>query len=498
MRQSLPYWLKIALALAFAGAAASRGTEAQPPLRSINSLSSLVGPREGESVVLRGVVTLVRRSTIYVQDQTGAVAVYPNDPPRLALGDEVEIQGVHRPGAAAGSVVAEARVRRLWSGSPPIPLALRPDQAAEGAFGYRLVEIEGQLLQKTQGQRHLRLTLDGDNQLFAATLELSAPLSPDSQLPKKLEEGSTLRLTGVFTPRTNQEDSADAAFGLMLRSTDDIRVIRPAPWWNVRHSAWVGLGAMAVLFMLHRLRVRSLHQRFQAVVEERLRIAREMHDTLAQGFVGLTYQLEGIARELNAVPDSDSMQRSLSLALQLVRHSREEAHGSISALRSLAHADPDLLRLLLQSAGIAAAGRDVRILSSQLGKPLPIPDETANQLLRIGQEAITNALRHSSPTEITIAVHYGADDVTLQVKDNGHGISPACVLSPDFGHFGILGMKERARRIQAVFDIASREGEGTTVSVRARIGNRSSWRNRLLWLRPPIDTYVQDENTRNR
>lgn len=452
-------------------------TEARPVLRSIGALSDPLQSADSSVVVLRGVVTLVRKHVIYVQDQTGAMAAIPqnDEQARLAIGDEVEMQGRYERRDTM-PVLSVASIRKLWSGSPPVPLSLKPEQAAEGSFRGRLIDTEGRLLQKRVSGGYLRLTLEGDGQIFGATLELSSPLSGDSQLVKNLEEESTLRLVGVCAPRAGPEESVGNAFIVLLRSTDDMRVVVAAPWWNLRHAISAACGVICALLFFQRIHHRSLNLRFQAIVDERSRIAREMHDTLAQGFSGLTYQLEGLARELNASVDRESIERHLAMALQLVRHCREEAHRSIFALRSLAQHNPDLLDLLLSSRNTLRARSDVRIIASCEGKALPLPDDTLNHLLRIGQEAITNALQHARATEIHIVTRFKDASITLEIRDNGTGFDVSNAASVDAGRFGITGMKERAKHIGAALEIFSGEGKGTTLSVRAPLtGKSEAW-----------------------
>jgi hypothetical protein len=111
--------------------------DAQRHLQSIGSLASPLDAQYGRRTVLRGVVTLVRKRVLYVQDQTGAIAVVLPEPVLLAIGDEVEMDGEYRPWNASAALYARG-IRRLWSGSPPVPLSLKPVQAAEGSFAKRL------------------------------------------------------------------------------------------------------------------------------------------------------------------------------------------------------------------------------------------------------------------------------------------------------------------------------------------------------------------------
>lgn len=464
-------------ALAAALQAGGMPDEPGARLRSIDSLAAQQ-PADANRVVLRGVVTLVRRNVVYVQDQTGAVAVHLHEPYPAALGDEVEVKGIYQAGTLGGAV-SNAVIRRLWSGSAPVPLALRPEQAAEGTYAHRLVEIEGELITKHQQGDYFVLTLEGNRQVFAATLRLSSPVSQDGELTRKYADRSTLRLTGICSPSASQNEGANGAFAVLLRSTDDIRVVRPAPWWNVRNAAWLAGLAVVLVILFHRLRVRSLNLRFQAVVEERLRIAREMHDTMAQGFTGLTYQLDGLSRELGVAEVPGSTRQHLQLALQLLRHSREEAHRSIFALRSLAQAEPDLLNLLASSSEVLLAGNAVRLTRIRDGRSAALPDEVLSELLRIGQEAITNAVRHGGATEICLTSRWKDGELTLEIRDNGTGFDTAGALSVDAGRFGIVGMKERARRVGAKLHIGSETGQGTSVAVQVKTTAPRTWRGIL-------------------
>jgi signal transduction histidine kinase len=445
-------------------------------LQSIGSLATALN-KSGDRVTLRGVVTLVRKHVAYVQDQTGAIPVSADGLNTLSIGDEVELQGEVRRDLTSVSVV-HASIRKLWSGSAPVPVSLSPEQAAEGSFSHWLIDTEGRLLKKTIGQGFLRLTLEGEGQIFGATLELSSPIPGSTQLAKNVEEGSILRVVGVCAATATAEKSVGSAFSVMLRSTDDVRVISAAPWWNLEHSVWIACLVLVLISLFYRLRHRALDLRFRAIVEERSRIAREMHDTLAQGFSGLTYQLEGIAQELGAPLEKTSLERHLGVALQLVRHCREEAHRSIFALRSMTQPDVDLLELLVSSARLSHEGQGVKLTGIREGKAAPIADHALNHLLRIGQEAITNALRHSNARRIEVRLSFRRDAVMLKVSDDGDGFDVGAQQNSSIEHFGLVGMRERCKHIQAKLEITSRPGEGCTVLVIAPLVTKQSFAGR--------------------
>lgn len=461
-------WLALVLAMSVpAGETTQAGAPAET-LRSIDFLSRVLGKDE-VPIVVRGVITLARGSRGYLQDSTGAVIVRVAEPNRLTVGEEVEVAGVYM-GRYPHGHLRETSIRRLWSGSPPVPLALSPQNAAEGAFAYRVVETEGRLLSRLVSGRQLLLTLEASGQVFAAALDFTEGLSHSDVVADNLEAGSWLRVSGVCAPNRGQDRQPASAFTILLRTTDDIRVLYDPPWWNLRNISLLSLGALAALWALHRMRVRMLNQRLNAVIEERLRIAREMHDTFAQVFVGMTWQLEALDNELSQSEVQLPARRKLSQALQMLRHGREEAHSSLFALRSLAQDQPQLLDLLARSTEdvVAASGSALELRVE--GQPAPLPDQVVGGLLRIGQESVTNAIRHGRARRTVATLRFAPGCVALEISDNGTGFDVGSIGTPAEGHLGILGMRERAQKMRGRLEIRSSTSGGTTVEVTAPIG----------------------------
>lgn len=436
-------------------------------LRSIGSLAEDAPLAAGNKVLLRGVVTYlgnrtIGASAIYIQDQTGAIALDAENAPPLALGDEVEALGTYRR-ITDQSFIEAAQIHQIWSGSDPIPLALRPDQAVEGAYNGWLVQIQGRLIQKTLNAQGATLALESEHQFFTASLNLSTP--GFNNILADYDPGMVLDVTGVCSAPFGKFSSTSSGFVILLRSLDDIRVVRPAPWWNPRHAIMLSPLLLLLLFALHRVHVYNLNLRFRAVIDERSRIAREMHDTMAQGFSGVALQLEGVADALRASTVAQKTCHNLDIALRMVRHSRDEAHDSIFVLRSLLTRQVDLLHTLVQSAELKMTGRKIEVLSSQCGNAYPISDEVKHNLLRIGQEAISNTLRHAESTRLFLTLRYLPRQIEFEIADNGIGFDPACVKSIDTGHFGLAGMQERAALIGARLEIDSSPGQGTRVRI---------------------------------
>jgi two-component system NarL family sensor kinase len=199
-----------------------------------------------------------------------------------------------------------------------------------------------------------------------------------------------------------------------------------------------------------------------SILEERNRMAREIHDTLAQAFTGILAQV-GAANQV-LTDDVEATQAHLDLIKELARTGLTEARRSVVALR------PQLLEEgSLQSAlhrlvtQIRTAAMDTTLHYEIEGAVYALPTEVESNLLRIGQEALTNAIRHANADEIRVELIYDRDQVCLRVKDNGQGFGVGCI-SCSKG-FGLLGMSERAERIGAQLTIRSQPGQGTEIIV---------------------------------
>jgi len=223
------------------------------------------------------------------------------------------------------------------------------------------------------------------------------------------------------------------------------------------------IGAAAGMWGLFRLRLRQIRQRFALVLEERARLAREIHDTLAQGFVGISSQLDAVAMSLNG--HLDSARQHLNLARKMARHSLTEARRSVMDLRASALEGHDLETALSQSARLWTAGSAVRVQVDVTGKNRKLSEEMEQHLLRIAQEAVTNTVKHAHAQEVKIKLDMENGNLHLQVMDDGQGFEQTDAFSEIGGHFGLMGMRERAQRLGGELQLASKPGEGTTVEV---------------------------------
>jgi ligand-binding sensor domain-containing protein/signal transduction histidine kinase len=214
-------------------------------------------------------------------------------------------------------------------------------------------------------------------------------------------------------------------------------------------------------WQLYRLRVRRLALQFRAVLAERNRIAREIHDNLAQDILGISVQLELVARLMPAA--AESAKGHLDRARMLVRNSMTEARRYVWDLRSQELQKKDLPAALRDTTKRLTAESEIETVVEVAGPLRPLPIEVETNLLRIGQEAVNNAVKHARAKRIEVGLNFETRKVQLSVRDDGRGFDPSEQIAD--GHFGLLGMRERAEQIGGVLSIDSAPERGTQIAV---------------------------------
>ncbi len=197
-----------------------------------------------------------------------------------------------------------------------------------------------------------------------------------------------------------------------------------------------------------------------AMLEERTRLARDIHDTLAQGLTGIVVQLGAAQRALAVAPDES--REHLALAQRMARESLAEARRSVWNLRAPALDRGDLVDAL-RSVAVRPLGSDVVVTFELTGEPWPLTTAIESTLLRVAQEALANVARHSQATEARLALVYMADSVQLSVSDNGVGFDPQAAaedgITPGpWGGFGLIGMRERVAVLGGSLTVTSHDG----------------------------------------
>ena len=217
----------------------------------------------------------------------------------------------------------------------------------------------------------------------------------------------------------------------------------------------------ALVFLAFRLRLLRAEREFRAVLAERNRIAREVHDTLAQGYVGVSVQLE-VLSELLRNNKTDAAVRHLDTTRQHVREGLAEARQSIWALRSQ-DTDEQTLPVKLRRSTEHANGHGLEATFSLYGTYRPMPPGTEREILRIGQEAIHNVKKHAGAKHLSVQLEYGPAELALIVRDDGRGFESSNGAGSPAGHYGLTGMRERADLIGGTLEVTSELGTGTTV-----------------------------------
>lgn len=211
---------------------------------------------------------------------------------------------------------------------------------------------------------------------------------------------------------------------------------------------------------------REMDVRLEERRQERTRIARELHDTLFQGFVGASLVLQRAVDELPAdSPGKNSLSRALRLIYRVIDEGRDALHGlrlRVDARTNLEKAFADL-RDDFTANDFTADAPQLRIWVT--GRPTALNPAVQEQVYLIGREALINALRHSGATMIDVEIEYLPSKVRVVIRDNGLGIDPEMLESGRNSHWGLVGMRERAKNIGAQLQMWSRKGAGTEVEI---------------------------------
>jgi signal transduction histidine kinase len=444
------------------------------PVRAINSLLQFRPWTESRHrVKVRGRVALQKPGEyLFIADNTQGLFVRTSVRQRVEIGDVVEVLGFPAPGQYSPTL-EDAVFRKVDSSPPPEPVRVNVGQLLSEDHDADLIQVEAQLLQRIRRGNEVVLMLQEERVVFQAFLDL--PLTAGlAALPP---EGSRIQVTGICQVEL-QNQRWPQSFRLLLRSPADALMIESPPWWTRRRTLWAlalvsltFLGALGAVMAHSRSKVREqivarreAEAEFAAVNRERNRLGAELHDSLEQGLTGVALQLEAAQKAFPTAPAV--AQRHLDLAGTMVRQSQGEVRRSVRGLRSQMLEDNDLPSALAAIGKQLSEGMDVRIAVATTGLPRRLPDVVENNLLRIAQEATTNALKHSRADNIRVQLIFRPETVTLKVQDDGQGFSPAPNgngSSP--GHFGLADMRERSKRIGGKFSFQSSPGAGTDITV---------------------------------
>jgi signal transduction histidine kinase len=396
-------------------------------------------------------------NVLYVADGTGGARVETEQRDRVEPGTVVDVAGF--PAVTPGKPILNNAVFRVAGhAAQPAPTTLSDGNALSADYDAMLVRMRANFLSVLRTPSERTLVLRTGESVFAATLEAG----PATEALERLRTGTIVEVTGVY----GYQWGSSPSFRLFLRSAGDVKVIAAAPWWTLRHTAVMvailALGGCAAAFWV-RAAARRRSQQYQAVLTERSRVARELHDTLEQGLAGIALQLEAVGGSLAASPEH--ARHSLDVARRMLQYSQEEARRSVMDLRAQALESRDLAGALTDLVEQTARSSGVAAHVAVEGSPRRLDAGDEHHLLRIGLEALTNALKHSAARRIDILLRFDPDGIELTVRDDGRGLTQAAGDVPA-GHFGLLGIRERVDKLGGVLQLNGAAGAGTVLTVR--------------------------------
>ena len=409
-------------------------------------------------------------NVLYMKDATGQLRIETEQSLEVRPGDVVEAAGF--PAVTVGKpMLRNAVFRAVGTASEPKPLDLNavekdasePAQAREHRkvltpdYDAELVTLNARLLSIQAASTERVLVLSAGDTVFEARIRLSG----DGANLRTIRDGSLLSVTGVYF----YQGGPPPSFRLFLRRSEDVRLLAASPWWTMRDSVITSI-IFALAIGVGGLRIRTLtarkHLEYQAVLNERSRVAREIHDTVEQGLSGISLQLEAVGGSLQTAPDT--ARQSLDVAQQMVRYSLEETRRSVMDLRAQALERSDLAGALEMLAHQMTLNTSAQANVYVSGPVQRLDASKEHHLLRIGLEALTNALKHGRATRIDIDLNFTPESTRLIVSDNGQGLEWA-ERATGGAHFGLQGVRERVDKLGGALDIWSAPGAGVRLAV---------------------------------
>jgi signal transduction histidine kinase len=275
----------------------------------------------------------------------------------------------------------------------------------------------------------------------------------------------------------------------MLRDAGDVVVLHAPSWWTPErtYAALLGVLALAVAALswaaaLRRTVAKQTRQLaaemrgkrdaavgFQAALRERSRLAANLHDTVLQTMTGIAYQIE--ACESESLPAEQRAANHLETARRMVQRGQEDLRNSVWALRALPMKEATFPDAVQRVARQIAAGNPAEIRVETEGELPALADFIAGNLLLIVQEAVHNAIKHAMPEYVRVVLSSMADGkrLALRVEDDGSGFETGRQPGAGEGHFGLVGMRERAESLGGTIDLQSEPGKGTRLRVEVPI-----------------------------
>jgi signal transduction histidine kinase len=441
------------------------------PLRKISTLLKYAPEKKfGHRVKVQGVVTLQQPGqSLFITDETQGLYIQTEDATPVQPGDRVEVLGFPLPSGYVSPVLQDAVFRKIGSGLPPQPISIAAAEGFKDKYDATLVQMEATLLNRVLRERDEVLELQAGNFIFHAELRGAATRNdPLAAIPNR----SRVLLTGVCLVPADpyRQDKLPQAFSLLLRSAADVVLREPPSWWTAEHALWVLAGTVAVfcaslawVAMLRRqvkaqMEIISQKVQREAALEERARIARDLHDDLGAGLTHIAF--------LSQVAQKEEKPPLVKEHLREIAGSAQDSFQALDEIVWVVNPKNDTLEGLANYICHFAEGffrgtpTRCRLDVPASLPDYPLPTEVRNNLFFAVKEALNNVRRHAQAKEVIVQVRLEGGLFSLSIEDDGRGFAPERAKSTSNG---LQNMRKRLEQIGGEFELASQPMEGTNI-----------------------------------
>jgi signal transduction histidine kinase len=488
----------------------------QEPFTPLNVIARYRGNNFADPRIrVRGIVTYQKPGeNIFLHDPTGGLRVECYETNVFAHGETVEAVGFP---AVQGflPVLEDAKVIKTSEAEKSVvPRKVSIQDLFKVIYHADLVSLQGKLLDRflrplstadplTKVGEEIILTMESDRHFFSVETPAAGQFAELASIPI----GSTLQVSGVCLLQADEKGHI-RSIQIMPSDASNIRVLQRPSWWTPRRLL-IALGVLLAMLLagsvwgstilrknaLLRMSIAekvkaqdelqkahdqletrvqertqdwkielSARKKAEIILSERTRLAQELHDTLLQGFAGIGLKMEAICR--NLPPELEVSKQQMQKILKQSDQYLDDARRSVWQMRSdcpeVAGNFSGAVRKVSEG---ALEGTGIHLQFATVGDDCELSQVVEDNLLRICSEAIANAVKHANPTDIEVALEYNSSELRLRVRDNGCGFDLDKPNGSNKNHFGLVGIRERTKRIAGDLSLNSWPGKGTEVLV---------------------------------
>ncbi|EEF63042.1 sensor histidine kinase [Pedosphaera parvula] len=453
------------------------------PARPIGSLLQFTPQvTYGHRVKVVGTVNYFEPGTvIFLQDGEHGVEVQTKEPGPLQLGDRVEVLGYVNQGDYT-PLLQDAVYRTLSTSKPPTPSQLTHDEALKGEHDCQLVQIVARLIDRTQHGSEQFLILQEGNFIFQASLKQNGGHDNFALL----ENDSRVAVTGVCRIERGEWQAGEnwraKSFSIRLRSPDDVVLLESPPWWTLRRVLWIAtalgfvtLAAFSWVAVLRRrvtertrelevqIQKRQAAERRREIEQERARVAHDLHDDLGSGLTEVNMLTTLVKSSTTSADEKERYLGDLSETARRMVNSLDEIVWAVNprndTIASLASYFGSYAQRFLDLASVAC-GLDI---AEDLPEH-PLDPKFRQELFFAFKEALTNVVRHAGATQVWLRISVRADNLLVEVSDNGLGFD---LRERQAGSDGLTNMNERMKSLGGQCEIKTTPQKGTSIQFRA-------------------------------